>query len=117
MQQFTKSAKTANRHHRKDTIMTAKNLLALVAIAAAFSATAAQAGEADYTSNLPQVQGQRDRAEVRAEAVAAVRNYKFEPAGSRIAAPVQSQDTRQAVRADTAQAVRLGQIAHGEAAI
>jgi len=97
--------------------MTAKNLLALAAIAAAFSATAVQAGEADYSSNLPQVQGQRDRAEARAEAVAAVRNYNFEPAGSRISAPVKSQDTRQAVRAETTQAVRLGQIAHGEAAI
>lgn len=98
--------------------MTAKNLLALAAIAAAFSVTAAQAGEADYSSNLPQAQAsQRDRAEVRAEAVAAVHNYNFEPAGSRIAAPLKSQDTRQAVRAETAQAVRLGQIAHGEAAI
>jgi len=97
--------------------MTAKNLLALAAIAAAFSATAVQAGEADYSSNLPQVQGQRDRAEVRAEAVAAVQNYKFEPAGSRVSAPVKSQDTRQAVRSETAQAVRLGQIAYGEAAI
>jgi hypothetical protein len=97
--------------------MTAKNLLALAAIAAAFSATAVQAGEADYTTNLPQVQGQRDRAEVRAEAVAAVHNYNFEPAGSRIGASLKSQDTRQAVRAETAQAVRLGQIAHGEAAI
>jgi hypothetical protein len=97
--------------------MTAKNLLALAAIAAAFSATAAQAGEADYTSNLPQVQGQRDRADVRAEAVAAVQNYKFEPAGSRIAAPLKSQDSRESVRTETAQAVRQGQIAHGEAAI
>ena len=94
-----------------------KNLLALAAIAAAFSATAVQAGEADYSTNLPQVQGQRDRTEVRTEATAAVRNYKFEPAGSRVSAPVKSEDSRQAVRADTAQAVRLGQIAHGEAAI
>lgn len=94
-----------------------KNLLVLAAIAAAFSATAVQAGEADYSSNVPQVQGQRDRAEVRAEAVAAVQGYKFEPAGSRIAAPVKSEESRQAVRAETAQAVRLGQIAHGEAAI
>jgi hypothetical protein len=97
--------------------MTAKNLLALAAIAAAFSVTAAQAGEADYTSNLPQAQGQRDRAEVRSEAVAATRNYDFEREGSRTVAPVKSQDSRQAVRAETAQAVRLGQIAHGEASI
>ena len=97
--------------------MTAKNLLALAAIAAAFSATAVQAGEADYTTNLPQVQGQRDRAEVRAEAVAAVHKFSFEPAGSRVGDSLKSQDTRQAVRAETAQAVRLGQIAHGEAAI
>ena len=97
--------------------MNAKNLLAIAAVAAAFSATAAQAGEADYTSNLPQVQGQRDRAEVRAEAVYAARNRNNEPAGSRVAAPVQSDTTKQAVRAEAAQAVRLGQIPHGEAAI
>ena len=99
--------------------MNAKNLLAIAAIAAAFSATAAQAGEADYTSNLPQVQvqGQRDRAEVRAEAVHAARNRNNEPAGSRVAAPLQSDTTKQAVRAEAAQAVRLGQIPHGEAAI
>ncbi|MGZ5180754.1 MAG: DUF4148 domain-containing protein [Ramlibacter sp.] len=96
--------------------MNAKSLLAIAAIAAAFSATA-QAGEADYASNLPQFQGQRDRAEVRADGVWAAQNRNPEPAGSRVAAPLKSNVTAQAVRADAAQAVRLGQIAHGEAAI
>lgn len=94
-----------------------RNLLAIATIAAAFAAGAAQAGEADYTSNVPQAQGQRDRAEVRAEAVQAALNRNPEPAGSRVAAPVRSQVTQQSVRAEAAQAVRLGQIAHGEAAI
>lgn len=94
-----------------------RNLLAIATIAAAFAAGAAQAGEADYGSNLPQAQGQRDRAEVRAEAVQAASKFSPEPAGSRVAAPLQSQVTPQTVRAEAAQAVRLGQIAHGEAAI
>lgn len=94
-----------------------RHLLAIAAIAAAFVGTAAQAGEADYTSNLPQAQGQRDRAEVRAEAVQAARDRNPEPAGSRIAAPLRSDVTPQTVRAEAAQAVRLGKIGHGEAAI
>ncbi|HZY19766.1 MAG TPA: DUF4148 domain-containing protein [Ramlibacter sp.] len=96
--------------------MNAKALLAVAAVAAAFSATA-RAGEADVATNNQPFQGERARAEVRAEAVQAVRNYNFEPNGSRVAAPVQSAVDRQAVRSDTAQAVRLGRIAHGEAAI
>lgn len=99
-----------------------RNLLAIVAIAAAFVGTAAQAGEADYTSNLPQGQGQgqRDRAAVRAEAVAA-RNVTVGQAGQAAYGSnlpqAQGARDRVEVRAEAAQAVRLGQIAHGEAAI
>ena len=98
-----------------------RNLLAIAAIAAAFVGTAAQAGEADYASNLPQVQSQRDRAEVRTEAAQAARTASAQPSGeasySGNLPQVQGQADRVTVRAEAAQAVRLGQIVHGEAAI
>ena len=94
--------------------MNTKSLLTVAALAAAAFSATAQAGEADYSSNLPQFQSQRTRAEVRAEArQAPVLNGEI--GGVAIITPaVASQADRQAVRAETVQAVRAGQIAHGE---
>jgi hypothetical protein len=92
--------------------MNASRILAVAALAAAAS-FGAQADEADASQYVIQFQGSRTRAEVNAEAVAKVAQHSQEPAGSRVLT-VQSHADRAAVRAATAQAVRLGQIPSGE---
>ena len=97
--------------------MNTKSILAIAAFAA-LASVGAQAGEADLAAGpsgqVVQSQGTRDRAEVKAEAVAAVANRSTEPAGSRIAAPLKSSVDVRTVRAQAAQAARLGQLPHGE---
>lgn len=93
--------------------MNAKALLAIAAVAAAFSA-GARADEADASQYAVQFQGQRTRAEVQAEAAQVSSTKSFEPAGSRVAAPLKSTITREALRAQTIQAARAGQIPSGE---
>jgi len=95
--------------------MNTKSLLTVAALAAAAFSATAQAGEADYSSNVPQFQSQRTRAEVRTEArQAPVLNGEIGGVAIITPAPVASQVDRQAVRAETVHAVRAGQIAHGE---
>jgi hypothetical protein len=94
--------------------MNATKILAATAFAA-LTAVGAHAGEADYAQNVPSFHGERTAAEVRAEAVYQAHNYNFEPAGSRVAALVNSGVDRATVRKETAIALRAGQIAHGEA--
>ena len=94
--------------------MNAKTLLALMAVAAAVS-TGARADEADGSQYALQFEGQRTRAEVQAEAVQVARNRSTEPAGSRVISPIKSTVDVQALRSETVQAVRLGQIPRGEA--
>ena len=94
--------------------MNAKSLLAIAAVAAAFSGVA-RADEADGSQNVIQFEGQRTRAEVQAEAATVARTRSTEPAGSRVAAPIQSTVDVNALRADTIKAVRLGQTSQGEA--
>jgi hypothetical protein len=88
--------------------------VSVLAVLAAF-ATVAQADEADGSQYAAQATSQRSRAEVKAEAVAAVgdRSQDLAALGSQIA--VHSQATRAEVRAQAAQALRLGQIPAGEA--
>ena len=83
-------------------------------IAAAFSGVA-RADEADASQFAVKFEGQRTRAEVMAEAANVAATRSTEPAGSRVAAPLQSKVDREQVRAETAQAVRLGQTNLGEA--
>jgi predicted outer membrane protein len=94
--------------------MNTKALLAIAALAAAAS-TGVRADEADASQYVTSFEGSRSRAEVQAEAAQVARNRSNEPAGSRIAAPIQSTVDTQSLRAQTAEAVRLGQISHGEA--
>lgn len=61
-----------------------------------------------------QIEGNRTRAEVMSEAVAAVKNYNHIPSGSRVIAPTKSDLATATVRAQAAQALRLGQIPSGE---
>ena len=94
-----------------------KSLFALAAVA--LVSGAAFAGEADPSGQFAlQLQGQRTRAEVNAEAVAAVASGATAPSAIPASAKVQPQikstvDTA-TVRAQAAEAVRLGQIAYGE---
>ena len=94
--------------------MNAKSLLAIAAVAAAFSGVA-RADEADGSQNVIQFEGQRTRAEVQAEAASVARTRSTEPAGSRVAAPIRSTVDVNALRADTVNAVRLGLTSQGEA--
>ena len=93
--------------------MSSKHLLAIAAVAAAFSGFA-QADEADASQYAIQFQGSRTRAEVVAEAARVPATRSTEPAGSRVAEPVKSTVDTAVVRAEAAQAVRLGKISSGE---
>jgi hypothetical protein len=94
--------------------MNAKSLLAVAALAAAFTGVA-RADEADASQFAVKFEGSRTRAEVMAEAATVSATRSTEPAGSRIAAPLKSTVDVNLLRAQTAEAVRLGQIPSGEA--
>jgi hypothetical protein len=96
--------------------MNAKSLLAVAALAAAFSGVA-RADEADASQFAIKFNGARARAEVMAEAATVSATRSTEPAGSRIAAPLKSTVDAKALRAQAAEAVRLGKIPSGEASI
>jgi hypothetical protein len=93
--------------------MNAKFLLATLAIAAAATG-AARADDADASQYVIKFEGQRTRAEVMAEAAQVSRTRSTEPAGSRVAAPIKSSLQVQQVRAEAAEALRLGKIPSGE---
>lgn len=93
--------------------MNTKSILAIAAIAAA-AATGAQADEADASQFALKFEGSRTRAEVMAEAAKVPATRSTEPAGSRVAAPVKSTVDAKVLRAQAAEAVRLGQIPSGE---
>jgi hypothetical protein len=94
-----------------------KSLLTLAAIA--LVSGAAFAGEADPSGQFAlQIQGERTRSEVNAEAVAAVQKGATAPSSAPATSKVQpvlaSNADARAIRAEAAQAVRLGQIGYGE---
>ena len=93
--------------------MNTKAILAIVALAAAAS-TGVRADEADASQYVVKFEGTRTRAEVKAEAVTVSSTRSIEPAGSRVAAPMKSDLDPKVVRAEAAEAVRLGQTSHGE---
>jgi len=93
--------------------MNAKFLLAAATLAVAASGVA-RADEADGSQFAVQFEGKRTRAEVMAEAATVAQTRSTEPAGSRVAAPLTSGLDAKTVRAQAAQAVRLGQISYGE---
>ncbi len=95
--------------------MNASRFLAVAALSAvAALGSVAHADEADASQFAVQFDGGRTRAEVKAEAATVAQNRSTEPAGSRVAAPVNSATDRATVRAQAAEALRLGQISHGE---
>ncbi len=93
--------------------MNTRFLLATLAIAAAATG-AARADSDDPSQHVIQFEGQRTRAEVMAEAATVPATRSLEPAGSRVAAPLKSSLQVQAVRAQAAEALRLGKIPSGE---
>jgi hypothetical protein len=94
--------------------MNTKAILALAAFAA-LAATGARADDADASQYAVQFTGSRARAEVQAEAARVAQTRSIEPAGSRvIAAPQSSREQREVVRAQAAEALRLGRISSGE---
>ena len=94
--------------------MNSKAILAIAAFAA-IASTGVRADEADASQYALKFDGSRARAEVMAEAATVASTRSQEPAGSRVAAPLKSTVDAKAVRAEAAQAVRLGQIPRGEA--
>lgn len=96
--------------------MTPKSLLAIAALAAAFSGVA-RADEADASQFVVKFEGSRTRAEVMAEAATVPATRSMEPAGSRVAAPLKSTVDAKVLRAQAAEALRLGKIPAGEASI
>ena len=93
--------------------MNSKAILAVAAFAA-IASTGVRADEADASQYAVQFQGNRTRAEVVAEASTVAATRSVEPAGSRVAAPVKSTVDTKVLRAQAAEAVRLGQISSGE---
>ncbi|MCG2594934.1 DUF4148 domain-containing protein [Ramlibacter sp. XY19] len=91
-----------------------KHLLAIVAASAAAFSGIASADEADASQYAIQIEGARTRAEVQAEAARVPATRSTEPAGSRVAEPVKSSLQTATVRAEAAQALRLGKISSGE---
>jgi len=96
--------------------MNTKSILAIAAFAAVAS-TGVRADEADASQYVQNFQGSRTRAEVMAEAATVAATRSTEPAGSRVAAPLKSTVDSKALRAQAAEAVRLGQLPRGEAQI
>lgn len=91
-----------------------KSLIAATAVFAAVASGMARADEADASQYVIQFQGSRTRAEVMAEASRVPATRSTEPAGSRVAAPVQSTTDAKVLRSQAADAVRTGQISRGE---
>ena len=92
--------------------MNVSRILSIAALAAVAS-LGAHADEADGSQFALQAETNRTRAEVQAEASRVAATRSQEPAGSRVLS-VQSSADRAAVRAQAAEAVRTGQISHGE---
>ncbi len=93
--------------------MNTKAILAIAAFAA-IASTGARADEADASQAVVKFEGSRTRAEVMAEASTVASTRSIEPNGSRVAAPMKSGVEAKVLRAQAAQAVRLGQISAGE---
>ena len=87
-----------------------------IAALSAFAAFGAHADEADGSQFATKFETSRTRAEVQAEAATVSQTRSIEPAGSRVVTYKSTAD-RAAVRAQAADAVRLGQIPSGERSI
>jgi len=95
--------------------MNKSSLLIAVAAFAALASTSVRAETPALSSQFAiQIEGNRTRAEVMSEALATVKTYNHIPAAARVMAPMKSDLNAVTVRAQAAQALRLGQISSGE---
>jgi hypothetical protein len=94
--------------------MLSKHLLAIAAVSAAAFSGVASADVYYGGEHALQFNGSRTRAEVQAEAATVSATRSTEPAGSRVAAPMKSGVEAKLVRAQAAEALRLGKIPSGE---
>lgn len=91
------------------------NTPSFLLVAASVAAFAGAVRADDITVDPVKFESQRTRAEVKAEAATISATRSTEPAGSRVVAmPKSSTVDVQALRAETVQAVRTGQIPRGE---
>jgi hypothetical protein len=95
--------------------MNTKLLIAVAGFAALASGIARAESPDAAGQYAAQIEGSRTRAEVQAEAARIPATRSLEPAGSRVAAPIQSTVDAATLRAQAAEAVRTGQISYGEA--
>jgi hypothetical protein len=93
-----------------------RNLISAVLLAASALAAAPSFahGEADYAAQFPATVSQRSRAEVKSDAIVAAQHAADVDAKSKVAPQVKSSLTRDEVRQAAAEALRAGQIPHGE---
>ena len=93
--------------------MNAKHLLAIAAFATLAAGTAS-ADESDGSFLPAKFEGSRTRVEVMAEAATVSATRSTEPNGMRALPPAKSTLDVKQVRAEAAEAVRLGKISSGE---
>ena len=93
--------------------MNSKAILAIAAFAA-IASTGVRAGEAGEQS-ATRFESSRTRADVMAEAASVATYRRIELSDAPVAAPLKSDVDSKALRAQAAQAVRLGHLASGEA--
>jgi hypothetical protein len=108
-----RSSKTLESTTERISIMNSKTLLAIAAFATAASA-GVHADSPDPSQYVSQFQSQRTRAEVQAEAARVPSGQFREEANAQVMQPTASKLQRADVRAEAAQALRRGQIPHGE---
>ena len=94
--------------------MNSKAILAIAAFAA-IASTGARADEADASQYALQFTSSRSAAEVKAEAIVEAKSHSTTPASSKVIEPMKTSTEVRIVRAQAVEALRLGQIAHGEA--
>ena len=94
--------------------MNSKAILAIAAFAA-IASTGARADEADASQYALQFTSTRAAAEVKAEAIVEAKSHSTIPAASKVMEPMKTSTEVRTVRAQAVEALRLGQITHGEA--
>ena len=90
------------------------NQLVVISIATILTSASARADDADASQFAGKFETNRTRAEVASEAAEVSKNRNLEPAGSRYV-DYKSTASREAVRAQAIEAVRMGRIPSGEA--
>jgi len=92
-----------------------KTTILAIAAFAALASAGARADEFNGSEGVLKFEGTRTRAEVKAEATQQARDYRYQDDGVGQTRFAQSSTLdAKVVRAEAAQALRLGQIAHGE---